>query len=120
MYIKDLKECEEIVAGDNTILKELLNPLVEDIGIGYSIAHARVKPGEITLVHKLTSSEVYYILEGKGEMYIDSDMELVCAGQAVYVPPNAKQKLRNTGNSELVFLCLVDPPWKPEVEEVLE
>ena len=42
MFIKDLKKCEEIIAGDNTVLKELLNPLNEDIGIRYSLAHAKV------------------------------------------------------------------------------
>jgi mannose-6-phosphate isomerase-like protein (cupin superfamily) len=120
MFIKDLKKCEEIIAGDNTTLRELLNPLKEDIIIRYSLAHAKVKPGEITYAHRLKSSEVYYVLEGEGEMYIDSEKEKVSAGQAIYIPPNSIQRIRNTGISDLVFLCIVDPAWKPEDEELVE
>jgi mannose-6-phosphate isomerase-like protein (cupin superfamily) len=120
MLIKDLKECEEIIAGDNTILKELLNPLKEDISVRYSLAHARLKPGQISLAHRLKSSEVYYILEGQGEMHIDVEKEKVYKGQAIYIPSNSVQKIKNTGVVDLSFLCIVDPAWKPEDEEVLE
>ena len=120
MLIKDVKKCEEISAGDNTILKELLNPLKEDIAISYSLAYARVKPSQISLAHKLKSSEVYYILEGQGEMHIDDEKENVAKGQAIYIPPNSVQKIRNTGMTDLVFLCIVDPAWKPEDEKVTE
>jgi mannose-6-phosphate isomerase-like protein (cupin superfamily) len=120
MLIKDLKECEEIIAGDNTILKELLNPLKEDISVRYSLAHARLKPGQISLAHRLKSSEVYYILEGKGEMFIDEEKENVSAGQAISIPPNAVQKIKNIRMLDLTFLCIVDPAWTPEDEEVVE
>ena len=120
MLIKDLKECEEIIAGDNAILKELLNPLKEDISVRYSLAHARLKPGQISFAHSLKSSEVYYILQGKGEMHIDGEKEDVSRGQVVYIPPDAVQRIKNTGRVDLTFLCIVDPGWKPEDEEVLE
>ncbi len=117
MFIKDLKKCEEIVAGDNSTLRELLNPLKDDIATKYSLAHAKVKPGEITYAHRLKNSEVYYILEGEGEMYIDNEKEEVFAGQAVYIPPNSVQKIKNIGINDLVFLCIVDPAWRSEDEE---
>lgn len=120
MFKKDLKKCEEIVAGDNTILRELLNPQKEDISIRYSLAHARLKPGQKSLGHRLKSSEVYYILEGQGEMHIDDEKENVSKGQAIYIPPNAVQKIKNIGTTDLSFLCIVDPAWKPEDEEVIE
>jgi mannose-6-phosphate isomerase-like protein (cupin superfamily) len=120
MFIKDLKKCKEIIAGDNTNLRELLNPLKEDIKIRYSLAHSKVKPGEITYAHRLKNSEVYYVLEGEGEMYIDSEKEEVFAGQAIYIPPNSVQRIKNTGINDLVFLCIVDPAWKPEDEELVE
>ena len=67
----------------------------------------------------MKTSEVYYILDGEGIMYIDEESEKVHAGQAVYIPPSAKQYIKNTGNSDLKFLCIVDPAWKPEDEEVV-
>jgi mannose-6-phosphate isomerase-like protein (cupin superfamily) len=120
MYIKDLKRCKKITAGDNSTLRELLNPSKENLKIRYSLAHAIVKPGELTLAHRLKSSEVYYILEGEGEMYIDEEKEKVSTGQAVYIPPDSVQRIKNIGKSDLVFLCIVDPAWRPEDEEVLE
>ena len=120
MFIKDLKECKEIIGGDKTVLRELLHPLRADIVTNYSLAHAKLKPGEISCQHRLKSSEVYYILEGGGEMYIDDGKERVGAGQAIYIPPNSVQKIKNTGTADLAFLCIVDPAWKPEDEEVIE
>src|SRR3989338_3464374 len=120
MLIKHLQNCKEFIAGDNTTLRELLHPDKEDLKLVYSLAHAVVKPGEISLWHRLrTSSEVYYILEGEGIMFIDNDSQKVCPGQTIYIPPNAKQRIKNTGKSDLKFLCIVDTAWKKEDEEIV-
>ena len=119
MFIKDLKNCEEFIAGDNTILRELLHPDKAELNLRYSLAHAIVKPGETSQPHKLKTSEVYYILEGEGEMHIDEESAQVSPGQAVYIPPHAKQYIKNTGEVDLKFLCIVDPAWRVEDEEVL-
>lgn len=120
MFIKDLKKCKEITAGDNSTMCELLNPLMEEINTRYRLAHARVKPGEKTYAHNLKGSEVYYILEGEGEIHIDNEKEDVFAGQAIYIPPNSVQRIKNIGMNDLIFLCIVDPAWKPEDEELME
>ena len=120
MLIKCHHDCKEFIAGDNTILRELLHPDKEDLKLVYSLAHAVVKPGETSLWHKLkTSSEVYYILEGEGMMYIDNESQNVRSGQSIYIPPNAKQRIKNTGKADLKFLCIVDPAWKKEDEDIL-
>lgn len=119
MFIKDLQNCEEFIAGDNTILRELLHPDKADLKLRYSLAHAVLKPGLASQPHKLKTSEVYYILEGEGTMYIDNENAKVCSGQAVYIPPHAKQYIKNAGNIDLKFLCIVDPAWRVEDEEVL-
>ena len=115
MFIRDLTKCQEFIAGDNTILKELFNPLKDkELDLRYSLAHAIVKPGEITYPHQLKTSEVYYILQGEGLMYIDDETKDVSKGQAIYISPMAKQKIKNIGNDDLIFLCIVDPAWKAE------
>lgn len=58
-------------------------------------------------------------MEGEGGMYINNERKRVSAGQAVYIPPNSIQQIRNTGTKELIFLCIVDPAWQPEDEEVM-
>ncbi len=120
MFIRDLSKCKEFTAADNTVLRELFNPLKDNLNLRYSLAHAIVKPGEITHNHRLKTSEVYYILKGKGIMYIDDESEKVKEGQVVYIPPGSKQRIKNTGDEDLIFLCIVDPAWKPEDEEILE
>ena len=120
MFVKDTKNCKKIIAGDNTILKEILHPLKEDLKIRYSLSYAVVKPGKTTLLHKLRTSEVYYILQGKGLMYIDDETKEVGRDQAIYIPPNSTQRIKNTGDQDLIFLCIVDPAWRKEGEEILE
>jgi mannose-6-phosphate isomerase-like protein (cupin superfamily) len=120
MRVKDLKDCAEFISGDRAVLRELLNPLKEDLALRYSLAWAKVLPGRTTRLHRLRTSEVYYILEGRGEMEVDEEKRTVGPGQAVYIPPRSRQCIRNTGRSSLIFLCIVDPAWKAEDEEILD
>ena len=120
MIIKDLQDCEEFIGGDNTLLREILRPDKADLQLRYSLAHAVVKPGQTSHPHKLkTSSEVYYILEGYGVMHIGDESARVRAGQAIYIPPGSVQFIENVGESDLKFLCMVDPAWAAEDEVVL-
>ena len=118
MLIQKLNDCDEFVAGDNTLLRELLHPDKQAIALGYSLAHATLPVGKTSQPHSLTTSEVYYILSGKGEMHIDSEIQIVVPGDAVYIPPNAKQFIYNCGDEALVFICIVDPAWRKEDETV--
>lgn len=119
MYIKHLKDCPEFVAGDDSLLREILNPKKEDISIHYSLAWAYVKPGEKTLVHELKISEVYFILKGKGTMYINNGKKNIDKDDTIYIPLNAAQFIENTGKENLEFLCIVDPAWTPDAEKIL-
>jgi mannose-6-phosphate isomerase-like protein (cupin superfamily) len=119
MFIRDLKQCEEFTAGDNTILRELLHPAKADLKLRYSLAHAVVKPGKASRPHRLKTSEVYYIMEGEGVMHIDDESAPVRPGHAIYIPPNAKQYIHNAGNADLTFICIVDPAWRKEDEDVV-
>jgi mannose-6-phosphate isomerase-like protein (cupin superfamily) len=118
--LKRLKDCEKIIAGDSSILREFLHPAKADLKISYSLAHATVKPRKTTKPHKLKSSEVYYILSGNGLMHIDEQSFKVSADCAIYIPPRSTQYIENTGNTDLKFLCIVDPAWRKEDEEVLD
>lgn len=118
MLVRKLADCEEFTAGDGTRLRELLHPDKQPIHLRYSLAHAIVEPGQTSYPHSLTTSEVYYILQGQGEMHIDGETQLVVPGDAVYIPPNARQFIHNNGSEPLVFICLVDPAWRKEDETI--
>jgi len=118
MFLRHLADCREFKAGDDSILRELLHPEKADLKIRYSLAHAKVTAGRKTKPHRLKSSEVYYIMTGSGLMHIDEESFEVGPDCAIYIPPNSMQYIENTGNCDLMFLCIVDPAWRKEDEEV--
>lgn len=97
----------------------MLHPAKALVDVPYSLAHAVVKPHKTSQPHRLKTTEVYYILEGQGSMHINDETSDVHAGTVVYIPPMATQWIKNTGRSNLEFLCIVNPPWRVEDEEVL-
>jgi mannose-6-phosphate isomerase-like protein (cupin superfamily) len=119
MYTKKLEECDEFTAGDGTRLREILHPAKEALDIRYSLAHAVLKAGQVSRPHRLKTSEVYYIIRGKGVMHINNETSPVGKGQTVYIPSLATQYLENTGTEDFEFLCIVDPAWLKEDEEIL-
>jgi mannose-6-phosphate isomerase-like protein (cupin superfamily) len=119
MLVRKLKDCAEFVAGDNTMLREMLHPDKEELALRYSLAYAVVKPGMTSWLHALTTSEVYYIIEGEGVMHINGESAPVGPDDTIYIPPHARQCITNTGTVDLKFLCIVDPAWRKEDEVIL-
>lgn len=115
-----LNDCPEFIAGDRTRLRELLHPDKTEAKVGYSLAHGYLDPGTESLLHRLRSSEVYYFLAGEGRLTVEDRSVNVSRGDVVYVPPGANQSLLNTGGEAIEFLCLVDPAWQKEAEDILE
>ena len=120
MIVSKFDDRDEIIAGDGVILRELLSPLTwPDQEIRYSLAHAKLAPGLTSALHIMKTSEVYYILSGAGLMRIEDEKAEVYPGDSVYIPPGAKQQITSIGESDLVFLAIVDPAWRPEDEVIL-
>lgn len=120
MLVQKLNACEEFVAGDATLLRELLHPDKQQVQLRYSLAHATVPAGQTSTPHSLSTSEVYYIISGTGEMHIEDEIQLVEAGDAVYIPPSSRQFIYNCGSTPLIFICIVDPAWRKEDETVYD
>jgi mannose-6-phosphate isomerase-like protein (cupin superfamily) len=119
IQIRKLADCPEFAAGDNTRLRELFNPHNHTEFTGqYSLAHATLAPGKSSLPHRLNSHELYYIISGSGRMHIDDSCADVFPGDAIEIPPAASQWIENTTDSELRFLCIVDPAWRAEDESI--
>ncbi|MCL5281404.1 MAG: cupin domain-containing protein [Planctomycetes bacterium] len=119
MLIRRLQDCDEFIGGDDSILRELLHPAKAEIDIRYSLAHATVKPGVRTRPHRLKTAEVYYLLQGQGRMHSGDETQEVTAESVVYIPPHVIQWIENTSKVDLVFLCIVDPAWRREDEEIV-
>ena len=119
MFVKHFDDCPEFMAADDSVLREFLHPAKADLQINYSLAHATVLPHKKTRLHKLKTSEVYYIIEGSGLMHIDEESCEVGPRCTIYIPPDSKQYIENTGDSVLIFLCIVEPAWCAQDEEIL-
>ena len=87
-----------------------------------SIARARVEPGQRTAWHQLNSvTERYLIAEGNGIVEIgDKSPTSVGEGDVVIIPPGIRQRIRNPGNSDLVFYAICSPRFTPDCYEQLE
>jgi mannose-6-phosphate isomerase-like protein (cupin superfamily) len=119
MIFKSKDKVPSFIAGDKTIIRELLHPKNDNIDINYSLAHARVEVGEASLPHILhQSSELYYILQGRGEAFIGEETWNLEVGDFVEIPAGVNQWIRNIGAVPLDFLCIVSPPWSADQEEV--
>jgi mannose-6-phosphate isomerase-like protein (cupin superfamily) len=122
MLIWKLHNRKPITALDDTTVREIINPRhdSESLVLNYSLAHALLKPGEKSLPHKFhEASEVYYILKGYGTMHINDETAEVLRGDTIYIPPKAIQWIENQGEEDIEFLCIVDPAWKPDAEELV-
>ncbi|MBU4077459.1 MAG: cupin domain-containing protein [Euryarchaeota archaeon] len=58
-------------------------------------------------------------MEGEGIMHINEESSKVHPGAAIYIPPRSMQYINNTGKTDLIFLCIVDPAWRREDEEII-
>ncbi|MGD8708407.1 MAG: cupin domain-containing protein [Nitrosopumilaceae archaeon] len=119
MSIRKNSEIPPIPGNEGTIIKQHFHPHNTLNGIRCSLAEFTLEIGKKSRPHKLKSSEVYFILEGKGVLYVNDEFFEMTKGDSAYVPPMSKQFIENSGNVDLRFLCIVDPAWKAEDEMVL-
>ncbi len=77
-----------------------------------SVAEATLAPGQATERHyHARTEEIYYVLEGEGELEVDGERASVGPGDAILLRPGAWHQIRATGGRELQFLCCCAPPY---------
>jgi len=74
--------------------------------------------------HNQDQEEVYFVLEGTGEMCLGSERQVVTTGQAVYIPPGVFHQITNLGETPLRMLYCYGPAgdvahWKQELSGTL-
>ena len=81
-----------------------------------SIARARIEPGVTTAFHHVRdAAERYVILAGTGLVEVgEQPPQEVSMGDVVLIPPDATQRITNTGSEDLVFLALCTPRFRQE------
>ena len=112
MDIHNINDVPAFTTKEGSVIRELLahrNSVISK----QSLAEARVAPGLETQphYHPLTE-EIYYILQGVGEMKIGKEMQPVGPGDAIAIPPGAIHTIRNSGEQTLLFLCCCAPAYE--------
>jgi len=120
MSLRRNSELESIQGNEGTSIKQFFHPDNTLERIGYSLAQFTLEPIKASKLYKLKSSEVYYILEGKAALRIDDKVINLEKDDSAYVPPKSKQNIKNIGEVNLRFLCIVEPAWKVDEEIILE
>jgi len=120
MSLRKNSEIDSIQGNEGTKIKQYFHPHDLTNKINYSLAQFTLEPGKKSKPHKMISSEIYYILEGNGNLNVDDDTYHLEKDDSVFVPPNSKQFIENTGEGNFRFLCIVEPAWKVTDEILLE
>ncbi|MEJ2586387.1 MAG: cupin domain-containing protein [Deltaproteobacteria bacterium] len=76
--------------------------------IGF-LAIAKLAPGKEIEAHIDPMEEIYFVLNGSGEMRVDQDKRNVGPGDAVWIPTGASHALMNTGGDDCIVLVVAAP-----------
>ncbi len=93
--------------------------------LNFSFGHVELEPngGQVPW-HNQDQEEIYFIVEGSGEMCLGDERRPVEAGQAVFIPPGVYHQLTNTGDDPMVMVYCYGPAgdvdhWKQELAGTL-
>ena len=91
----------------------------------FSMGHVTLSPngGQVPW-HNQEQEEIYFIVEGSGEMCLGEERREIHAGQAVYIPPRVFHQLTNTGRESMRMIYCYGPAgdvahWRQELDGTL-
>jgi quercetin dioxygenase-like cupin family protein len=73
---------------------------------GMTMGRLEILPGACLLRHHHALQESYYILEGTGTLEVDGQISPVGPGATIYIAPNARHRLVNSGPTTLRLLFM--------------
>ena len=78
--------------------------------IGF-LAIARLDPGKEIEAHVYPMEEIYFVVQGTGEMTVGDETRSVKPGDAIWIPVGDSHALLNTGKEACVVLVVASPAW---------
>lgn len=74
--------------------------------------------------HNQEQEEVYFVIEGSGEMCLGEERRSLASGQMVYIPSGVFHQLTNTGETPMKMIYCYGPAgdvahWRQELEGTL-
>jgi mannose-6-phosphate isomerase-like protein (cupin superfamily) len=91
----------------------------------FSMGHVTLEPngGQVPW-HNQVQEEIYFVVEGQGEMCLGEERRPLSTGQAVYIPSGVFHQLTNVGPTPLRMIYCYGPAgdvahWRQELEGTL-
>ncbi len=124
MEVRQLTEQPPFTTADGSTIRSILDLSNAPVQ-RQSLAEASLPAGGATERHyHRDSEEIYFVLEGSGEMEIGGERRRLGPGDAVLIPPGAWHQIRaddtaggggaDGAGGALRFLCCCAPPYRHE------
>jgi mannose-6-phosphate isomerase-like protein (cupin superfamily) len=114
VIVRSLVEAEAFTTADGSTIRELLGLPTAPVR-NQSLAEATLEPGQATERHyHREAEEIYYVVEGAGELEVDGERRRVSVGDAALIPPGVRHQIRADGKGPLRFLCCCAPAYRHE------
>ncbi len=112
MDVVQRNDTQPFITKDGSTIRELLAHRNSGIR-NQSLAEATVPPGVKTQAHyHPRTEEIYYILSGRGMMFLGSEQRQVGPGDAIAILPGQVHWIENPHEDALVFLCCCAPSYE--------
>ena len=74
--------------------------------------------------HSQEQEEIYFVVEGSGEMCLGQERRTLSSGQAAFIPPAVFHQLTNIGDTPLTLIYVYGPAgdvahWRQELDGTL-
>jgi mannose-6-phosphate isomerase-like protein (cupin superfamily) len=116
MFVSNVQDAGPFLAADLSEIRLLVDRVNTGIS-SVSLAHATVAAGAETVWHRLEhTDEIYFVLSGRGLVWVGDESRNVGRGDAVWIPAGVQQRIQNHGCRPLVFLCACGPAYFPECD----
>ncbi|MBU1145792.1 MAG: cupin domain-containing protein [Firmicutes bacterium] len=89
----------------NAFMKVLISP--NEGWEDYVMRVIEVKEEGVTPLHSHPWPHINYIIEGKGQLMIQGETNIVTSGSYAFVPSNTLHQFKNIGKETFKFICIV-------------
>ena len=114
MHIRARTDAEPFTTADGSTIRSLLDRTTAPVR-RQSLAEATIAGGTATTRHyHRAAEELYYLIEGRGEMEIDGERARVGPGDAILIPARAWHQLTADAGATIRMLCCCSPPYAHE------
>lgn len=125
MTIIDVNEAEGRAYPARRVTTNVVNGTSPVESEHYSLGYVTLEPegGQVPW-HNHEQEEIYFIIEGTGEMCVDAERQTVTGGQVIHIPSNAFHQLTNIGSTPLLMVYCYAPAgevahWRQELAGTL-